>query len=89
MGICMLLIGVLLKTKGDPHYDPVAHKIDFNFSRISWQKNHSLRSLFVRCIICSIMVYTRLGLTSKLEYFIWLIAFPGRDFPTDLPWKSD
>lgn len=29
----MLLIGVLLKTKGDPHYDPVAHKIDFNFSR--------------------------------------------------------
>ncbi|KAI9687085.1 MAG: hypothetical protein M1822_002495 [Bathelium mastoideum] len=32
MGICMLLIGVLLKTQGDPRYDPVQHKIDFDFS---------------------------------------------------------
>lgn len=85
----MLLIGVLLKTKGDPHYDPVAHKIDFTLVAISWQKKQSLRSLFVRRIICGIMVYTRLGLTSKLEYFIWLIAFPGRELPNDLPWKSD
>ena len=32
MGVCMLLIGVLLKALGNPHYDPVAHKIDFDFT---------------------------------------------------------
>ena len=32
MGICMLLIGVLLRTLGDPRYDPVQHKINFDFT---------------------------------------------------------
>lgn len=31
MGICMLLIGVLLKTTGNPAYVPAQHKINFNF----------------------------------------------------------
>ncbi|KAI9819640.1 MAG: hypothetical protein M1827_007090 [Pycnora praestabilis] len=32
MGISMLLIGVLLKTLGNPAYSPTSHKIDFDFS---------------------------------------------------------
>jgi len=32
MGICMLLVGVLLKTEGSPKYDPSTHKINFNFT---------------------------------------------------------
>ena len=31
MGICMMLIGVLLKTTGHPSYSPTQHKINFNF----------------------------------------------------------
>ena len=31
MGICMLLIGVLLKAEGSPSYDAVTHKTNFSF----------------------------------------------------------
>ena len=31
MGICMLLIGVILKTEGSPSYDQVTHKTNFSF----------------------------------------------------------
>ena len=32
MGICMLLIGVILKAKGDPLYSTTSHKINFDFT---------------------------------------------------------
>lgn len=32
MGICMLLVGVLLKTLGNPSPDPTTHKVNFNFA---------------------------------------------------------
>ena len=32
MGICMLLVGVLLKTLGHPSYDTSTHKVNFDFS---------------------------------------------------------
>ena len=32
MGISMLLIGVLLKSLGNPSYSPIEHKISFDFS---------------------------------------------------------
>lgn len=32
MCICMLMVGVLLKTEGNPHYDSTSHKINFDFS---------------------------------------------------------
>jgi MFS family permease len=32
MGISMLVIGVILKTKGDPSYSPISHKVNFDFS---------------------------------------------------------
>lgn len=32
MGISMLLIGVILKAKGDPAYSPTSHKVNFNFT---------------------------------------------------------
>jgi len=31
MGICMLMIGVLLTTEGNPSYDASTHKVNFNF----------------------------------------------------------
>ena len=32
MGICMLLIGVILKAEGNPSYSPTSHKINFDFT---------------------------------------------------------
>lgn len=32
MGICMMLIGVILKTCGNPKMDPVSNKVNFDFS---------------------------------------------------------
>lgn len=32
MGIAMLLVGTILKTEGNPHYDAMTHKVNFNFS---------------------------------------------------------
>jgi len=32
MGITMLLVGTILKTEGNPHYDPSTHKVNFDFT---------------------------------------------------------
>lgn len=32
MGICMLMVGVLLRTEGDPTYDQTSHKVNFDFT---------------------------------------------------------
>lgn len=32
MGICMLIVGVLLRTEGSPAYDPTSHKVNFDFA---------------------------------------------------------
>lgn len=32
MGVCMLMVGVLLRAEGSPAYDPTSHKVNFDFS---------------------------------------------------------